>query len=273
MRQVIGGARSADALRLETECRTAAGFRSAVVFGTGVGIWQRERQFRLAPADLQRLLGGLDRFFLLREVYGVGEQAERPMTITCSVTLSIDDERRRVAQIDRGEKSKELEELALRILDVCRSPGEAGVSVSSLEDGLRKVARGVLPGEVLTVAVNHQPRSGDEGWLLQLSGRRLTSQVLRPEGGYGDVVGLILAEGDTAALAALLSEAAVWELPGNLSLPGYTDLRVAVLGKSKEIQARTFAGRSAPPEEAARFDRIESSLEVLHRRAQRQGPP
>ncbi len=272
LREVRTGSRSAAELRLETECGTPDGYRSAVLFGTGVGIWQRDRAFRLASDEVRRLLRGLDRFFALAEVYGAGEEADRPLTIICSVTLSIDGETRRVAQMDRGEQSKELRDLANEILDLGRGPGEVGTSVSSLDEGLRGVARGSLPSEILTVSLHHPALpDGTSGWLLRLSGRRLTSQDLRREGGYGDVMAVMLTDPETTAVAALLVEIAVWDVPGNLSVPGYADLRVAVLGESKEIQARTFAGRSAAPDDSARFERIERALEALHRRAQKEG--
>jgi hypothetical protein len=122
------------------------------------------------------------------------------------------------------------------------------------------------------IAAHYQPEDPrHEGWLLRLSGRRLATESFRPSEGYSDTRVLWVTGQQAVALARLLAEASVAELPGNLPLAGYTDLRVTVLGQVKEIQARAFAGRTASPAEAARFERIRSELERLHALALREG--
>jgi hypothetical protein len=244
-----------------------------VLFGTGIGIWERERAFRLPVEGISPLLAMLDPFFFRREAYGDQDEADSPLTVTCSVMLAIGGEGRRVVQMERGEQSAELRDLAHAILDVARELGAEGAAVSSLGEGLDRVARGSLPPEVVTLVANRQPEAElRAGWLLRLAGRRLTTRVVRPEGaGYGDSMARMLTDAEIAALTAVLVETAVWDLPGNLPVAGYTDLQVTVLGRTKEIQARPFSGRAPMPEEAARFERIRRSLEELHRRVQETG--
>ncbi|HEX9941337.1 MAG TPA: hypothetical protein VGG03_04920, partial [Thermoanaerobaculia bacterium] len=64
-----------DDLRIDAECRTDEGFRYATVFGSGVGIWNRERQLTLPREGVLSLLREFEqvRFPRLRETYGESE--------------------------------------------------------------------------------------------------------------------------------------------------------------------------------------------------------
>jgi len=276
-RAVLTGAQDRDGLRLETECRTAAGYQSVVLFGSGTGIWERKREFRLSRDQLDRLLRAFERhrFFTLAEVYGGRREPRRPeqfvLTVTCVVALAIDGHAKRVMQVEPGERSPELKELAETILSATAAPGRAGREAKSLQDGLQQVARGALAAETLSLSAQHQPPiRSEEGWIVSISGRRLSSQAWRPEG-YGEAREMTLGADEVSALARLLAEAAVWELPDNLMAEGYTDLTVQVLGQGKQVQARAFAGREPDVERAARLERVRDALDGLHRRAQREG--
>src|SRR5687767_6119984 len=64
--------RSWSDLRIDTECRTEAGFRSARVFTSGVGIWNRERQLTLSREQVLALLQDFQAagFPKMEETYG-----------------------------------------------------------------------------------------------------------------------------------------------------------------------------------------------------------
>src|SRR4028119_642461 len=71
-----------DDLRIESECLNAAGeLRFATLYGSRVGIWNRDRQFTVPRERLIALLEELDRagFGAMREIHGgAGEPASRP---------------------------------------------------------------------------------------------------------------------------------------------------------------------------------------------------
>ena len=256
-------------LRIEAECRVEGRLPRVEVFGNGVGIWNDERQFMLPREELRSLLVAFrdEGFVTMRPAYGgkgdpVTEGAQPPR-LTCRVRLSLDGTSAEVVQLQGGRQSAELRRLAGRILDDCRMRAAGGIGAVDLDDGLAKVANGVLAPEVLRVLVSRRPegrtsREGAQGWLLRVEGP--TASLLEPGMTQPAVARLDGAE--TAALARRLREDGVAGLPLNLFAEDLTDLVVRVLGHEKTVQARRFAGatRATHGDAQARFERI---LEVL----------
>jgi hypothetical protein len=275
--EILAGKRPGEDLRIDVECRTPEGYLSGTVFGSGVGVWQRTRHFRLGPEDMERLLRAFPRhgFFTMKELYGPArEEGELAITVLCTVALTIGEASRRVTQVDRGERSAELEALGRELLAVAAAAGRQGSSVNDLTAGLRDIADGRLPAELLTLTANHQGNEqAGEGWLLRLQGRHLSTQSYSPDEGYRAGRWILLPADESIALASLLHETAVADLPGNLHFEGYTDLKVVVLGAAKDVQARAFAGREPQADATARFARILDGLARLHRYAQDRGRP
>lgn len=274
-------------LHLTVECQRAeGGFEAVEVFGSGVGIWDGKRQFELHRDQVAALLAALRdaEFGALREVYGGRDDPRVPprdeaaaLRVTCRIVLRLDGVARQSAQLDRGRQSEELRELAHRLLDLCRAPAATGVTAADLAAGLGKVAAGELAPESLELLVHRRPEQGGPGagWLLRLAGRRATSREIEDGGGFGDPVRLDLAQDELAALARLLVDQGVADLPINLYADHYTDLVVKVLDREARIQARRFAGMTPATHGAKqeRFDRIWHELAQLHRRVSAEGGP
>jgi hypothetical protein len=273
-----------DELRIESGCRSDAGFVSVELFGNGVGIWNREAQFRIPEAGLRSLLVALREadFAGMRDSYGgkgdpiePGHQAPR---VTCRVRLGVDGLRKQVVQLQGGRQSEELKRLANRILEECRAPARSGVRADDLGDGLNKVAEGALAAEAFHLLVNRRGEdaaAAGENWLLRVDGNRASLSRQPRSGGPAAPLLLELQREDLARLARQLGASELGALPANLYAPLYTDVTVAVLGRRKQIQARRFAGLTPAShgEKQRRFDLLFEELNQLKSRVANEGRP
>ena len=276
-----------DDFHLEVTCNGDSGeFHELELFASGVGIWNRSRQFELSDAEVRRLLevlrdGGLA---TLAGLYGKGgagaETPERQSpAIGCRIVLRLDGAAHGSAQRNVGFQSRRLRELALRILDLCREAGEAGVGADDLTDGLEKVADGRLAPEALRLVAHRKPTpearaAGAQGLLLRIEPGRLSTRAMGPDSGYGPVIEFA-APGAIAEVAATLAAESPASLPGNLWADHYTGLSVSVLDHHVQIQAQRFSGLEPTThgEAQERFDRLFGRLQALHERILSEGVP
>lgn len=269
--------RSWSDLRIDTECRTEAGFRSARVFNSGVGIWNRERQLTLSREQVLALLQDFQAagFPRMEETYGgsagkpgkAGQSAA--LELICRVRLELDGAARQAVQLSKGPTSPELMALAGRVLMVAEEAARSGPGADSITQGLERIARGELAPEMLSLHVLRQSEApgAAEGWQLDLEGSRATvRRNPAPEGEEPRTVRLTPAE--IAELAGRLAAARWDELPVNLWAPEYTDLQIEVLKGRRSLQARQFAGMTPAThgEAQQRFDRAWEAVEALRRR-------
>jgi hypothetical protein len=255
-------------LRIDTECRTEEGLRSATVFGSGVGIWNRERQLVLPRESVLALLRELaaSGFPRMPETYGEGEGE---VELICRIRLDLDGASKQVHQLAEGPQSPALKRLTGRILEAAEKAGRSGPGASSLTDGLEKIARGELAPELLMVYVVRQSEAPGAvaGWELGLEGSK-ASLLRYPLAEDAQPATLHLEAGQIADLAADLAAARLEELPVNLWAPEYTDLTVTVLNRKRSFQARQFAGMTPTThgEAQQRFERLWEALDALNRR-------
>jgi hypothetical protein len=255
-------------LRLDTECRTEDGLRSATVFGSGVGIWNRERQLVLPRERVLALLRELEAagFPRMRETYGdAGDEIE----LICRVRLDLDGATKQVHQLTTGPQSPVLMRLARGILETAEEAGRAGPQAASLTEGLGMIARGELAPELLMVHVLRQSEAAGSaaGWQLALEGGKAVLQPTPAPDGQGARTAH-LAAADIAEIAGQLAAARLEEMPANLWAPEYTDFEVRVLNNRRSLQARQFAGMTPEThgEAQRRFDRLWEELEALNRK-------
>jgi hypothetical protein len=266
--------RSWEELRLESECRDDAGhLRSVTLFGSGVGIWNRERQF---PLSRERLLGLLEAvraagFGSMRETHG-GKSDPEPVSsaawglqLICRVRLALDGVEKQSYQLSEGRQDAGLKNLAERILAVGEELGPSGVAADSLEDGLARIARGELAPEALTLQLQREPedpKSAEKGWILRIEHGRAQISFHTPETGWTDPKRVPLARDEVAGLARQLAAANPEDLPVNLYSSWYEDLEIRVLNRKKSLQARRFAGLT-PETHGEKQKRLEQVLAVL----------
>jgi hypothetical protein len=86
--------------------------------------------------------------------------------------------------------------------------------------------------------------------------------------GYGAPLRLILSDADFAQLASMLREIDLATLPENLYASMYTDLRVDILGRSRDLQARPYAAVS-PSTHGKRQVAFDALIERLRMLAER----
>jgi hypothetical protein len=258
-------------LRIDTECQTDAGLRSATVFNSGVGIWNGERQFTLPRERVLDLLREFEavRFAGLRDTYGEGRPPKNmALELVCRVRLELDGAAKQVHQLTRGPWSPELKQLAERLLKAAEEAGRSGPGASSLTDGLEKISRGALAPELLVLSVLRQGEGGAAmGWELVLEGGKAVLQRSPVEDGEA-AHAVRLAPAEVTGIAGQLAAARIEELPVNLWAPEYTDLEVRVLKHRRSLQARQFAGMTPDThgELQQRFDRLWEAIEDLRGR-------
>lgn len=263
-------------LRIDAECQTDDGWRSATVLGNGVAIWNRQRQITLGRERIAALVESFRRhgFAGLRESYGgKGDPApESPpalaVELICRVRLALDGQVKEVHQLSEGRQSPGLRDLAHEILAAAEAGG-GGIGAASLTEGLEKIARGELAPEVLSLQIlrqSEEPGSQERGWLLRINAGRAEIQPY-PSAEDGEVRTLPLSRGDLTHLAQTLAEARLEEMPANLYAPEYTDLVVEVLNRKRSLQARRFADVTPQThgEKQARFDRLFAAVEEVRR--------
>lgn len=262
--------RSWTGLRIDAECRTGAGYRSARLFDSGVGAWNRERQFRLSREEVLALLQEFQTagFPRMRETYGEAAEEDAALELICRVRMELNGAAHQSVQLSKGRTSPDLLNLAGRVLAVAEEAARSGPGASSLTEGLEAIARGELAPEMLGLHLLRQTEAPNpEGWQLDLEGNRATVQRNPAPGGEAPRT-VQLSPAEVAELAGRLAAARWDELPANLWATEYTDLHLEVLKGRRTLQARQFAGMTSTTQGEAqqRFDRAWEVLEALGRR-------
>jgi hypothetical protein len=259
------------------------GRSSLIVYGSGVGIWNREKQFSLTPDEHKELLKRL-------VASGLFEMPERPRpaketepspdapAILRAVGVKIGELERIVAQSNRVWPLPALDALVADLFKLCEKPASKGTGASTLTDGLEKISRGKLAPETLLVVLNLPPVAAGEssqaanGFVVAVEGGALTWSEQVPGRAAVTARSLVSAE-RIRSLAALLAGSGIEKLPGNLYRARYVDLNSTVLGRAKSIQAREFAGLK-PGKLRAQQEALEKIIEaVLALGPTGQGPP
>lgn len=267
-------------LHLVVECFDKDARRSLEVFGSGVAVWNNQRQFRLPVSDVSHLLGLLEKadFVGMEKQYGGRKSSglEKPKprgatVVTCQVRLNLDGLMKGSAQLLKGDQSEALKALAKDILDFRQEKGEQGVTAADLREGLEKLSAGELAPDVLTLILHRKPErpsTTTEGFLFRLSGSRVTTRTFDSSEGYSETKEAELTPAEFEELARVLANADPASLPDNLWADSYTDLSIELLDKKKSIQARQFA-RLTPSTHGKLqldFNSIYNSLYAIHQR-------
>jgi len=211
----------ANDFRVRVEWQRGARMVSAELYGDGAGIWNDERAFRVAPAEIVATARELRdaRFAAMPERFGEAESDF--LTMRGKVSVAVGNAAKTVVQIDRGAQSDALAGLAAGIL--ARAEAKGGTGAASLDDGLRKIATGEIPAEALRVTAQVR---GENGFLLQVRGGTATARRFDPKSGFGSPRRMRVDVRDLAMR------------PRGVHAPAYTEWRVEVLGRSAEILAR-----------------------------------
>jgi hypothetical protein len=253
------------------------------VFGSGVGIWKSQAQFRLTRKEVLAVVGMLDGsgFGEMPDQFGEDLEKDQALQMKGQVVVRVGAETKRVTQLMEGPQSASLDRLAREIFDSCeRAVVRGSVTASNLPDALRKVLAGELAPETVQIYVQRlveRPAADVAvlGWMLHSEGRDLVLRERAREGGYGVPVRYRLGSGQFQSLARALLEADPASFPSNLFAPDYTDFSVKVLNQARSIQARRFLHVTPQThgEVQKKFDALYAALDAMHARALKEGVP
>ena len=266
-------------LRLQVECRMETGFLSADIYGNGVGIWNRKRQFTLAPEAVRSLLEILREGELaaMPDVLGSGGRPGRPGS-SCRIALHIDHIAKQVAQALGGEAPGRLRPLAGRLFEAIREAGRTGTTAADLEDALAKIADRRLAVEALSLRSRRRPSAGDldeEGWVLSLHGSVAVSRSFSPREGYGPEMRLRLEADAVRAIARRLAAHPPGDLPAVTADDVDTSVHLEALQHELGVQVRRAdsAKLAEPQDHQERLGRLIEEIRRLHRRVLSDGLP
>ncbi len=221
----------ADDFRVSVEWWRGDKRSTAVIYGSGAGVWNGERAFRL-PRESVVAIETMLRDAHFNEMPARFGSAESDfLKMRGKIVAGAGGSGHSVVQLVDGPQSDELATLAAAIL--AKASSAAGVSAQSLTEGLQKIAAGEIPSEALRVELQ---RRGENGFSMQIRGDEVFVRPFAEASGYGAPRRLRLSAGEVRNVAALLHDAE--HLPSNLNAPAYTDLRVEVLNHAKEVQGR-----------------------------------
>ncbi len=253
---------------LDTHCSDKQSRRALTVFRGTTAIWNGQTQILLGADDRRALLELLlaSGFSEFDARYGEAKKADKqeaPLRVSCRVHLTISGLTKSSLQEFMGEASPGLLDLAHALLDRVEPLSESGTTAVSLEDGLNKLADGVLLPEMLELRLLDLPDdAATAGVILRVSGGDISRQQYRPGKLVGDVVEDTIDECSMRNVVAALREAEVWNLPRNLKHAGTAELDVSVLGHRHNTQARTSYAR-VDGDLQSRFEQLLSRLETL----------
>ena len=276
---------------IEVEGQLDAGLHQIDIYGRGIGIWNGDSQFTLKSKEvvsaidllLQAKFCDMPDRFAFEEVDDERPMPinERPMPIKMmrAIKVTAGGLSKTVIQDNKGPRSEPFAKLTADLVALCRKPAETALTATNLEDGLRKVADGVLAPETLTVTVNAPELRSlksqkDQGWQLVVRHSKLILHSVTLDHGVNKVGEQTLDAAEVQKLARKLLDAGAPNLPSNLNTAGYTQLMVAVLNQKVRTMARVYA---TPPDDGAKaamesFSNIRQDLYLLYKQGAEERP-
>jgi hypothetical protein len=273
--EVLENKRPLDSVFIEVSWRRGNDMVSTQIYGNGTGIWNHKAQFRLTRDQIHDLLESFQKTSFLRMASLLGEETDM-LKLQGKIVLTIGHQTQAVHQLAFGDQSQELTDLANEILELAEAKGRDGVFVTDLSDGLKKIRSGKLAPEALQISAvrrNEQRGGGDpadteDGWILRVAGRRAEAQLYRASGGYDTAREATLTEAEFKDLLSNVLRADPADLPRNAYAAQYTDLRVEVLDRVRDVAARRYSDVTPDTHKGKqkKFDRLYSDLRQLTRK-------
>ena len=280
----LRGKASVDDVEIAASWQLEPGHRSVRVYGTGVGIWQDEKQFRLSREQVLALVkklvdakvGAIAQPGAKPKPAATASPAKAPIRVLGELKVVVGTAERSLHQLTRGEQSDPLRLLVVDILTFCEKAASTGIEASSLADGLAKLSDGALAPETFSAIVRRQAPASDptgEAWLLRVNGRRVADRLMPKNAPPPPARILILSDADFRELVRKLKQDDPASLPVNVYAPANTDVTLEVLGRERSVPARPYLNVTAEThgEKQKSFDRMYALFDSLHKRAQSEG--
>jgi hypothetical protein len=257
------------AFGLQVYCTDLQGIRAFDLFPSGVAIWKDATQLRLSGPQRKALLNRLldAGFAEFEPLYGridEAEEADPAFRVSCQVALEIDGLEKSSAQMADGPQSEALTGLAAALLDQVEPLVADGVSAASLQDGLDKLANGVIAPEALKLRLLFLPagEQGKAGSVLRIDAGRAARQVYSPGRELGTESWTALGPCRIAELARAIKQADLADIPVNLWSDDHIELAVQLLAYDKTVTARQFT-RLKSKQPGASQQRFEALVKLL----------
>jgi hypothetical protein len=243
--------------------------------GSGVGLWDRQVQFRLPPPEVERLLRSVASSGFGSLPGTIGGEPELKRRQKGRLTLSVASATKAVVQLEGGEQSPKLQTLADAFLRASAAAASRGIRVSSFEQGLEMLAAGTLAAEALQVEVVRpaRPSTGrpPEVWTLRLDGMRARLRFLTGSAVQRRARTLVVSKAEFQALVDLLRQSVPDAWPATFPSPRPADIRLQVLGQVRSAKSGPASGAiGAPP---TGLDRVAEALLALRERVEKEGVP
>jgi hypothetical protein len=267
---------SPSGLRVRVDWLRSGAMTTAEVYGSGAAIYDDRIAAHLSESDLRAILRAIEQSRFAAMPSRFGEADSDFMKMQGRVTVDVDRIGKSVVQIAQGPQSEPLAILAAEIITVAERASRGGVTVNNLADALSRLASGAIPPETIRLTVQRRddrPIPTERGFLLRLRGREAVARPFANGTGYGTPRRLILTDAEFAQLASLLRGSDPATLPENLYALMYTDFRIEILGRSRDLQARPYSGVT-PATHGTRqiaFDALIERLRALADRVIREG--
>jgi hypothetical protein len=263
-------------LRVRVDWLRSGAMTTAEVYGTGAAIYGDQIAAHLSDSDLRAIVRAIEQSHFAAMPSRFGEGDSDFLKMQGRVTVDVDRIGKSVVQIQQGPQSEPLAILAAEIITITERASRGGVTVDNLADALSRLTSGGIPPETIRLTVQRRddrPAPAERGFLLRLRGREAVARPFTNGSGYGPPRRLVLTDSEFAQLASALRESDPATLPENLYAPVYTDFRIEILGRSRDLQARPYSGVT-PTTHAARqaaFDALIDRLRELADRVIRDG--
>lgn len=250
-------------------CRDENAIRSARLYPRGIAVWGGKLQLSVESGLRRALVNDLVSAGFSSFVPHYGGKTESggssgPLRISCSIEVSVNGLHKISVQIADGEQSKALASLAATLLDRLEPLAASGIGADSLEDGLQKMARGVLAPDILTVRLVRMPEKHDDadGDIVRIDAARWSWQAYAPgkAGGAADWNPLPVDFARELADAAI--SARFWALPVNVPGNAHREIEIRVLNHRKTVISRAFT-RIEPGTLTAEKDRFDAVADAV----------
>ncbi|MCC6132934.1 MAG: hypothetical protein IT186_23635 [Acidobacteria bacterium] len=283
-----------------TGCRSSLGYRLQV-WGDGTGFLNEERQIAVTKAQLKSILKTLSdgKFADLAKDYGAPgskpakkdpagaepDSKARPapprqaaLEVLCNVEVSVGGARKMVTQFNKGAIHEPFMKLGRDLFEAVRDSAASAKTVKTLGEGLDAIEKGGLSRRALFLLMNRiietkTPGSDAAGWLIRIEGDEVSASERTFSKGEGPVYRTKLDAKASAKLLQTVRQSQPDQFPPNLYEETYTDLKVSVLNRSVNVNARQFAGMDAKThlDKQARFDQLVQAMETLLRTVLKEG--
>lgn len=234
-------------VRIYAERVTPAFQNESVRIVGNTAIWNGRSVFRIGGGDIRRMLSA----FAEADFAAIPAASTTGKRLVHKATLQAGSFSREVTQNYEAPRDPRLTRLVDTIFAIAEpSMRETGSTVTSLQDGLDRIAGGSISPVALSLILNIRPEGGKEGDHFLLNVRDGDARLIRYE--KGAVASDERRTPDPDQLRELARWIAVAQpetLSANLWSDRYIEFDLEVLGHTKEVVARSFA--QMPPEARA----------------------